>query len=59
MPRTIKCNPSWEASARILLMVITSSDSETARLDAQEELLRGMRGYDAMLRKHTDYFSDD
>jgi len=58
MPKTIKCNPSWEASARILLAVITGSKSECARLDAQEELLRGMRGYDKMLAKHTDYFAD-
>ena len=59
MPKTIKCNPTWEASARILLAVITGSNSEAMRRDAEEELLRGMRGYDAMLAKHTDYFDSE
>jgi hypothetical protein len=56
--KTIRCNPTWEASARILLAVITGSNSAVMRADAQEELLRGMRGYDAMLAKHTDYFGE-
>jgi len=54
--KTIRCNPTWEASARILLTVIANSTSDAMRIDAEKELLRGMRGYDAMLAKHTDYF---
>ncbi len=56
MPKTIKCNPSWEGSAQILLHVVEHGNTEQARRDAKEEILRAMRGYDAMLAEHTDYF---
>jgi len=54
--KTIKCNPSWEASARLLLEVVKHGDTPEAKDSAAEEIIRGMRGYDAMLRKHTNYF---
>ena len=56
MPRTIRLNPTWESAARILLAVVENGDSEQAKQDARDELLRMARGYDAMLREHTDYF---
>lgn len=57
--KTIKCNPTWEASARILLLAVVNSTSDAVRIDAEKEILRGMRGYDAMLAKHTDYFDTE
>lgn len=58
MAKTIKCNPSWEASARLLLEVVKYGDTPEAKDNAANEIIRGMRGYDGLLRKHTDYFSD-
>ncbi len=54
--KTIKCNPSWTACTRMLLEVVKHGDTEQARENAADEILRGMTGYDAMLAKHTDYF---
>ncbi len=54
--KTVKCNPSWTACTRMLLEVVKHGDSEEARETAANEILRGMAGYDAMLKKHTDYF---
>jgi len=59
MSKVIKCNPSWEASARILLEVVKHGDTPEAKDNAANEIIRGMRGYDGMLRKHTDYFDSE
>jgi hypothetical protein len=42
----------------MLLEVVKHGDTEQAREDAANEILRGMQGYDAMLLKHTDYFEN-
>ena len=47
--KTIKCNPSWTACTRMLLEVVKHGDSEQARENAANEILRGMGGYDALL----------
>jgi hypothetical protein len=54
--RVIKCNPSWAACGRMLLEVVENGDSEAARQGAKDEIIRALKGYDAMLEKHTDYF---
>lgn len=56
MSKSIRLNPSWAACGRILLEVVKHGDSEQARADAEAEIIRALKGYDAMLEKHTDYF---
>jgi len=40
----------------MLLEVVKYGDTPEAKDNAANEILRGMQGYDAMLKKHTDYF---
>jgi hypothetical protein len=40
----------------VLLEVVENGDSQEARDNAKAEILKALRGYDAMLKKHTDYF---
>lgn len=54
--KVIRLNPSWSACGRMLLEVVEHGDSQKARDDAKAEIIRALNGYDAMLKKHTDYF---
>lgn len=56
--KVIKMNPSWEAVGRMLLEVVKYGDTPEAKDDAAKEILRALKGYDGMLRKHTDYFEE-
>lgn len=56
--KVIKMNPSWTWAASVLLEVVENGDNEQARRDAKDEILKAMRGYDALLEKHTDYFEE-
>ena len=56
--KTVILNPSWEACGRMLLEVVKHGDSDAAKEGACDEILKGLRGYDAMLAKHTDYFEE-
>jgi len=42
----------------MLLEVVKHGDSDEAKQGACDEILKGLRGYDAMLAKHTDYFEE-
>lgn len=55
MPKAIKCNPTWEWAVSVLLEVVEHG-TEEAKAEAKEEIKRGARGYDHLLRKHTNYF---
>ena len=54
--KTIKCNPSWAWAGSVLLEVVENGDTEQVRADAKAQILKALKGYDAMLEKHTDYF---
>ena len=56
MPKAIRLNPSWEAMGSMLLEVITNSNDPKVIAEAKAEIKRGLRQYDTMLYKHTDYF---
>jgi len=58
MSTVIKCNPTWTWAASVLLEVVENGDSQEARDNAKAEILKAMRGYDSMLKKHTDYFDN-
>lgn len=58
MSKSVRCNPTWTWAASVLLEVVENGDSEQARRDAKDEILKAMRGYDAMLKKHTNYFDE-
>lgn len=58
MSKAIRCNPTWTWAASVLLEVVENGDNAEARREAKDEILKAMRGYDAMLEKHTDYFDD-
>ncbi len=58
MSKSIRMNPSWAWAGSVLLEVVENGDSEQARADAKDEILKALRGYDAMLKKHTDYFDE-
>ena len=55
MPKTIRLNPTWEWATSVLLEVIEHGTPE-GREEAKQEIKRMAKGYDAMLREHTDYF---
>ncbi len=54
--KVIRLNPSWAAAGRMLLEVVKHGDTPEAKDNAAEEIMRALRGYDVMLKKHTDYF---
>ncbi len=57
MPKAIILNPSWEAIGRIHLEALMSPHNrDDFKQTAHDEIIRGLRGYDALLRAHTDYF---
>jgi hypothetical protein len=58
MSTAIKCNPTWTWAGSVLLEVVENGDSQQARDDAKAEILKALKGYDAMLAKHTDYFEN-
>lgn len=58
MSKSIRMNPSWAWAGSVLLEVVENGDSEQARRDAKDEILKALKGYDAMLAKHTDYFDE-
>lgn len=58
MAKAIRMNPSWEWAGKCLLECVENGDSAEARNDAKAEILKALRGYDAMLREHTDYFEE-
>jgi len=55
MPKTIRLNPSWEWAASVLLEVVEHGTTD-AKAEAKAEIMKMAKGYDGMLRKHTDYF---
>jgi hypothetical protein len=55
MPKTIRCNPTWEWAVSVLLEVVEHGTDE-AKAEAKAEIKKAARGYDHLLRKHTDYF---
>lgn len=58
MSKSIRMNPSWAWAGSVLLEVVESGDTQEARDGAKEEIMKALRGYDGMLRKHTDYFEE-
>jgi len=58
MSKYVTCNPTWTWAASMLLEVVEHGDSREARDNAKAEIMKAMRGYDAMLLKHTDYFEE-
>ncbi len=58
MSTTVKCNPTWTGAGRMLLEVVKHGDTPQAKDDEANEILRALSGYDAMLKKHTDYFDE-
>lgn len=56
--KTVKCNPTWTWAGSVLLEVVENGDSQEARDNAKAEILKALGGYDAMLKKHTDYFDE-
>ena len=56
MSKSVRCNPTWTWAASVLLEVVEHGDTPQARADAKAEILKAMRGYDSMLKEHTDYF---
>lgn len=58
MSRVVKCNPTWSWAGSVLLEVVEHGDSQEARDNAKAEILKALGGYDAMLKKHTDYFDE-
>ena len=56
MSTAVKCNPTWSWAGSVLLEVVEHGDSQQARDDAKAEIMKALRGYDGMLKKHTDYF---
>lgn len=61
MSKTLKCNPTWEWAGTVLIETIKACEragnAEGAQ-DAADEITRALRGYDAMLAKHTNYFDE-
>lgn len=56
--KAIRMNPSWAWAGSVLLEVVENGDNQQARDDAKAEIMKALRGYDAMLEKHTDYFEE-
>ena len=58
MSKSIRCNPTWAWAGSVLLEVVENGDNQAARDDAKAEIMKALKGYDAMLKKHTDYFDE-
>ena len=56
--KVIKCNPTWAWAGSVLLEVVENGDIQQARDNAKAEIMKALRGYDGMLKKHTDYFDE-
>lgn len=56
--KAIRMNPSWQWAGRVLLEVVENGDTQEARDNAKAEIMKALGGYDAMLKKHTDYFDE-
>ena len=54
--KTIKLNPSWAWAGEILIDSCIHGTDETVKQHAKQELMRALRGYDRLLKEHTDYF---
>jgi hypothetical protein len=53
--KTIRLNPSWEWAARVFVEALEHGD-EPAQREAKREIIKMAKGFDELLRKHTDYF---
>lgn len=56
--KVIKMNPSWSWAGSVLLEVVKHGDTPEAKDNAADEIMKALKGYDALLRKHTDYFEE-